>query len=120
MAATYRDAANAARRNLRLGEHFGVVAKIALGDTFEEAFDYAVQTAGFWYQNIFQKFWFNEGYRVPSDPPQRPLLLADERALTHDGLIWESWGQSMPFKDWDGVQRYQMETFAKEVMPAFR
>lgn len=152
VAATYRDAANESGRNLRLGEHFGVVAKIALGETFEEAFDFAVRTAGFWYQNIFQNFWFNEGYRIDSDPPQRPLRLADERALTQrmmeagqllcgtpdqvrdqlsgmaslygdgslDWLIWESWGQSMPFEDWDGVQRYQIEAFAKQVMPAFR
>jgi alkanesulfonate monooxygenase SsuD/methylene tetrahydromethanopterin reductase-like flavin-dependent oxidoreductase (luciferase family) len=152
VAATYRDAAREAGRDLRLGEHFGVVAKIALGDTFEEAFDLAVETAGFWYQNIFQNFWFNEGYRIDTDPPERPLRLADERALTQrmfdagqllcgtpeqvrdqmadmvgvygdgelDWLIWESWTQSMPFKNWEGVQRYQLETYAKQIMPEFR
>ncbi|WP_432826483.1 LLM class flavin-dependent oxidoreductase [Dactylosporangium sp. CA-092794] len=152
VATTYRDAAREAGRDVRLGDKFGVVAKIALGDTFDEAFDFAVRTAGFWYQHIFQKFWFNEGYRVDTDPPERPLRFADERALTQrmyeagqllcgtpeqvseqladmatlygqgrlDWLIWESWGQSMPFDDWDAVQRYQLETYAKQVMPAFR
>ncbi|WP_432838483.1 LLM class flavin-dependent oxidoreductase [Dactylosporangium sp. CA-092794] len=152
VARTYRDAAREAGQEVELGDKFGIVAKIALGDTFEEAFDFAVHTAGFWYQNILGKFWFNEGYRIDSDPPQRPLEFADARGLTQrmfdagqllcgtpeqvseqltgmatlygdgklDWLIWESWGQSMPFDDWDGVQRYQLETYAKKVMPAFR
>ena len=152
VAKAYRDAANEAGRDLRLGEHFGVVAKIVLGDTFQEAFDLAVETSGFWYQNIFQQFWINEGYRTADDPPQRPLRFPDARALTQrmfdagqlrcgtadqvheqlkdtvslygegsiDWLISESWTQSMPFDDWGGVQRYQLETYAKEVMPAFR
>jgi alkanesulfonate monooxygenase SsuD/methylene tetrahydromethanopterin reductase-like flavin-dependent oxidoreductase (luciferase family) len=152
VAETYRDAAREAGRELRLGQNIAVVAKISLGDTFEEAFELAVQTSGFWYQNIFQNFWFNEGYRRDSDPPQRPLRLADERALTQrmyesgqllcgtvdqvhgqmdkmvnefaggplDWIVWESWTQSMPFDDWDAIQRYQMETYAKHLMPAFR
>jgi hypothetical protein len=37
-----------------------------------------------------------------------------------DWLAWEYWAQSMPFDDWDGVQRYQLETYAKHVMPNFR
>lgn len=152
IATLYRDAAREAGRDLRLGENIGVVAKISLGDTFEEAFDLAAYTSGFWYQNIFQKFWFNEGYRREGDPPQRPLTFEDERALTRrmyesgqllcgtaeqvrdqmgkmvnefaggpiDWVMWESWTQSMPFDDWDGVQRNQLETYAREVMPAFR
>lgn len=152
VAKTYRDAGREAGRALRLGENIAVVAKISLGDTFEEAFELAVQTSGFWYQNIFQNFWFNEGYRRDTDPPQRPLRLADERALTQrmyesgqllcgtvdqvhdqmdkmvnefaggpiDWIVWESWTQSMPFPDWEGVQRYQLETYAKHLMPAFR
>jgi alkanesulfonate monooxygenase SsuD/methylene tetrahydromethanopterin reductase-like flavin-dependent oxidoreductase (luciferase family) len=152
VAQIYRDAAREAGRDLRLGEKIGIVAKISLGDTFEEAFELATQTSGFWYQNIFQNFWFNEGYRRESDPPQRPLLFEDAKALTrrmyeagqllcgtaeqvHDQLqkmahqyaggpiewlAWESWIQSMPFEDWNSVQRYQLETYAKELMPAFR
>jgi alkanesulfonate monooxygenase SsuD/methylene tetrahydromethanopterin reductase-like flavin-dependent oxidoreductase (luciferase family) len=151
VAQTYQDAANEVGHDVGLGERFGVVAKIVLGDTFDEAFDLAVETAGFWYQNIFQQFWFNEGYRRDSDPPQRPLAFDDARALTrrmyeegqllcgtaeqvhdqladlstlygHGKLDWvisESWTQSMPFDDWAGVQRYQLETYAKQLMPEF-
>lgn len=152
VARTYQHAANEAGHDLELGQRFGVVAKIVLGDTFDEAFDLAVETSGFWYQNIFQKFWFNEGYRRESDPPVRPLTFPDARALTRrmyeegqllcgtaeqvhdqladlstlygqgnlDSVISEYWAQSMPFDDWSGVQRYQLETYAKKVMPEFR
>ncbi len=152
VAEIYRGAAREAGRDLRLGEGVGVVAKIVFGDTFEEAFELATRTSGFWYQNFFQHFWFNESYRIDTDPPTRPLRLADERALTQrmfdagqllcgtpeqvhdqlvglqevfgdgglDWLVWEYWCQSMPFEDWDGVQRHQLETYAKQVMPAVR
>ncbi|MGD0706642.1 MAG: LLM class flavin-dependent oxidoreductase [Trebonia sp.] len=148
----YQESAQKAGHDLKLGQKFGVVSKIVLGETFEEAFDLAVETAGFWYQNFFQKFWFNEGYRVDTDPPERPLRFPDARALTQrmldagqlacgtaaqvreqlhdtvslygegqlDWLIWESWTQSMPFDDWEHVQRYQLETYAKNVMPEFQ
>ena len=152
VARTYRDAAREAGRDVRLGQHFGVVAKIVLGDTFQEAFDLAVETSGFWYQNVFQQFWFNEGYRNDDDPPQRPLRFPDARALTQrmydagqllcgtadqvgeqlkdlaglygegdlEWVISEYWTQSMPFDDWAGAQRYQLETYAKRVMPELK
>lgn len=82
VAEIYRAAAIDAGRELRLGEGVGVVAKISLGETFEDAFDLATRTSGFWYQNIFAHFFFNEGYRRDGDPPARPLRLEDERALT--------------------------------------
>jgi alkanesulfonate monooxygenase SsuD/methylene tetrahydromethanopterin reductase-like flavin-dependent oxidoreductase (luciferase family) len=152
VAELYRGAARDAGRDLRLGENIGVVVKIALGDTFGEAFDLATQTAGFWYQNIFGKFFFNEGYRTADDPPARPLQLEDERALMQrmhdagqllcgtteqvceqmqsladvfedgrlDWVMWEYWTQSMPFDDWDAVQREQLTAYAEHVMPNFR
>jgi alkanesulfonate monooxygenase SsuD/methylene tetrahydromethanopterin reductase-like flavin-dependent oxidoreductase (luciferase family) len=148
----YQDSARKAGRDVKLGEHFGVVTKIVLGKSFEEAFELAVQTAGFWYQNFFQNFWFNEGYRRETDPPQRPLHFPDARALAQrmleagqlacgtpaqvreqlrdvvnlygqgklDWLIWESWIQSMHFENYDEVQHYQLETFAKHVRPEFQ
>ena len=148
----YQDSAREAGRDVGLGDNFGVVSKICLGESFEEAFELAVKTAGFWYQNFFQNFWFNEGYRLETDPPQRPLRFPDARALTErmlqagqlacgtpaqvreqlrdtatlygegklDWLIWESWVQSYPFDDYDEVQHYQVETFAKYVMPEFQ
>ncbi len=152
VAETYRDAAREAGRDVRLGQNIGVVNKVVLGDTFEEAFELATRTSGFWYQNFFAHFFINEGYRRDSDPPARPLRLADERALTQrmfdagqllcgtpeqvhdqidrlseifvdgnpDWLVWEYWAQSAPADDWFGIQRSQLETFAKQVMPALR
>lgn len=78
----YRETAHAAGRDLRIGENFGMLVKIAFGDTFQQAFDYAVRTYGFWYQNFFQKFGFTEVFRTAADDPTRPFDLGDARALT--------------------------------------
>ncbi|MFG2471172.1 LLM class flavin-dependent oxidoreductase [Streptomyces canus] len=82
IAELYRDTARAHGRDLRLGEGTGVVAKVFLGDTFDEAFDLAVQTSGYWFQTVFQAFGLNEGLRTASDDPHRRLHLDDARALT--------------------------------------
>jgi alkanesulfonate monooxygenase SsuD/methylene tetrahydromethanopterin reductase-like flavin-dependent oxidoreductase (luciferase family) len=78
----YRDTARETGKNLRLGENVGALVKIAFGDTYEEAFDFAVRTYGVWYQNFFQKFHFNEVFRTAADDPNRPFDLGDARALT--------------------------------------
>ncbi len=151
IAGKYQAAAREAGKDLRLGQKVGAVAKVVLGETFDEAFDLAVESGGFWYQNIFRNFYFNEGYRRPTDPPQRPLDLGDARALTRrmfeagqllcgtvdqvqdqmkglasvygdgqlDWLIWEYWFQAVASNDWAEIQRYQLETFAKSIMPHF-
>ncbi|WLW50331.1 LLM class flavin-dependent oxidoreductase [Streptomyces sp. YU58] len=82
IAELYRDTARAHGRDLRLGEGVGVVAKVFLGDTFDEAFDLAVQTSGYWFHNVFQAFGFNEGLRTAEDDPRRTLRPDDARALT--------------------------------------
>ncbi|OMB77232.1 LLM class flavin-dependent oxidoreductase [Mycolicibacterium conceptionense] len=81
-AVLYRDTARDSGRELRVGENFGIVVKIAFGDTYAEAFDYAARTFGYWYQNYFQHFHFNEVFRTADDAPDRPLDLGDARALT--------------------------------------
>jgi alkanesulfonate monooxygenase SsuD/methylene tetrahydromethanopterin reductase-like flavin-dependent oxidoreductase (luciferase family) len=78
----YRDTAREAGRELRLGENVGMLIKLAFGDTYQEAFDYAARTYGYWYQNFFQKFGFTEVFRTAGDDPTRPFDLGDERALT--------------------------------------
>lgn len=78
----YRDTAREAGQDLRLGQNVGLLVKIAFGDTYQEAFDYAVRTYGFWYQNFFQKFRFTEVFRTPADDPDRPFDLGGARALT--------------------------------------
>jgi hypothetical protein len=128
------------------------LVKIAFGDTYEEAFDFAARTYGFWYHNFFQKFGFTEVFRTPADDPDRPFDLGDARALTQrmiesgqllcgtagqvldqiaevasvygggalDWLIYETWGQSLPDDERSDIHRYQLSTYAKEIMPAFR
>ncbi|WP_036510262.1 LLM class flavin-dependent oxidoreductase [Nocardia aobensis] len=147
----YRDTANEAGRRLGLGQNFGMLVKIAFGDTYEEAFDYAARTYGFWYQNFFQKFRFTEVFRTAADDPTRPFDLGDERALTQrmidsghllcgtaeqvldqiaevatvygggklDWLIYETWGQSLPDDERAESHRYQLSTYADQIMPAF-
>ena len=78
----YRDTAREAGNDLRLGEKFGILVKIAFGDTYTQAFDYAARTFGYWYQHFFQKFGFTEVFRTPADDPNRPFDLGDAQALT--------------------------------------
>jgi hypothetical protein len=78
----YRDTARAARQELGLGQNVGMLIKLAFGDTYQEAFDYAARTYGYWYHNFFQKFRFTEVFRTGADDPNRPFDLGDERALT--------------------------------------
>ncbi|WP_433679130.1 LLM class flavin-dependent oxidoreductase [Nocardia sp. CA-119907] len=152
IAELYRDTAREAGHDLHLGQNFGILVKIAFGETFEEAFDYAARTYGFWYHNFFQKFGFTEVFRTAADDPNRPFDLGDARALTQrmiesgqllcgtadqvrdqiaevasvygggalDWLIYETWGQSLPDDERGDIHRYQLSTYAKEVMAAFR
>lgn len=148
----YRDTARENGRDLRVGEGTGVAAKVFLGDTFDEAFDLAVQTAGFWFQNYFQAFGFNEGLRTAADDPNRMVQLDDARALTRrlyeagsvfcgtvdqvhdqvkdlhevygggrlDWFAWEYWTQALPGDEAPEIQRWQLKTYAEDIMPAFR
>jgi alkanesulfonate monooxygenase SsuD/methylene tetrahydromethanopterin reductase-like flavin-dependent oxidoreductase (luciferase family) len=148
----YRDTARAAGQELRLGQNVGMVIKLAFGDTYQEAFDYAARTYGYWYHNFFQRFGFTEVFRTAADDPNRPFDLGDERALTNrmiengqllcgtadqigeqladvarmygdgalDWLIYETWGQALPDDEENAIHQHQLNTYATEVMPAFR
>jgi alkanesulfonate monooxygenase SsuD/methylene tetrahydromethanopterin reductase-like flavin-dependent oxidoreductase (luciferase family) len=78
----YRDTAREAGQELTLGQNVGMLLKLAFGDTYQEAFDYAARTYGYWYHNFFQKFGFTEVFRTAADDPTRRFDLGDERALT--------------------------------------
>jgi alkanesulfonate monooxygenase SsuD/methylene tetrahydromethanopterin reductase-like flavin-dependent oxidoreductase (luciferase family) len=148
----YRDTAQAAGQELTLGQNVGMLIKLAFGDTYQEAFDYAARTYGYWYHNFFQKFGFTEVFRTAADDPNRPFDLGDERALTErmiengqllcgtaeqirdqladvarvygggelEWLVYETWGQALPHDDGNAVHQYQLNSYAAEVMPAFR
>ena len=79
-AALYHREALACGRRVGLGEGFGAVAKIALGDSFDEAMELAARTVGNWFRKFFGHFGINEGLRRPDDPPGR-LAFPSDRAL---------------------------------------
>jgi alkanesulfonate monooxygenase SsuD/methylene tetrahydromethanopterin reductase-like flavin-dependent oxidoreductase (luciferase family) len=62
-----------------LGEGVGAVRSICLGDTYDEAFELAVETAAFEYHNYFNKFGMGEVFRTPEDPPDQIIQFKDER-----------------------------------------
>src|SRR5258705_12015087 len=82
----YRYTARAAGQAITLGQNVGMLIKLAFGDTYQEAFDYAARTYGYWNHNFFQRFGFTEGFRTATDDPNRPFDLGNERALTQ-GII---------------------------------
>ncbi len=81
MAKLYREEAREAGRDLAPGENIGVVGKVSVGDTFDEAFDLAARTSGYFNQHFFSNFGITQMYRNESDGPGM-YHAADERALT--------------------------------------
>lgn len=75
----YREEAAKAGRELALGQQLGAVRSIALGDSFEEAFEIAVNSAAYEYHHYFNKFGMGEVYRTPEDPPDQIVTFKDER-----------------------------------------
>jgi alkanesulfonate monooxygenase SsuD/methylene tetrahydromethanopterin reductase-like flavin-dependent oxidoreductase (luciferase family) len=55
----YRDTAREAGQDLGLGQNFGILVKIAFGDTYQDAFDYAVRTYGFWVSQLLPEIRFH-------------------------------------------------------------
>jgi alkanesulfonate monooxygenase SsuD/methylene tetrahydromethanopterin reductase-like flavin-dependent oxidoreductase (luciferase family) len=81
MAKLYREEAKEAGHDLAPGENIGIVGKISVGDTFDEAFDIAARTSGYFNQNFFSNFGITQMYRNESDGPGM-YQAVDERALT--------------------------------------
>ncbi|GAA4548517.1 LLM class flavin-dependent oxidoreductase [Pseudonocardia xishanensis] len=77
----FRDVAAQAGRQLRLGEGLGANRSVTFGDTYDEAFELGVKTTGVVFHEYFTRFGFIEGFRIPSDPPDRDLGLRDPRAV---------------------------------------
>jgi len=75
----YRAEAAKTDPHVRLGQGIGAMRKIFLGDTFEEAFESAVQTAGYWFQNYFSYWGVNEVNRLPTDDPNKWVTFSSER-----------------------------------------
>ncbi|MEI7625732.1 MAG: LLM class flavin-dependent oxidoreductase [Actinomycetota bacterium] len=78
----YRDEAAKAGHDLAIGERIAVLRTICLGDTYEEAFDFATRTIGYEYHNYFNEFGFAELYRTDADDPDLPMRFNDEADAT--------------------------------------
>lgn len=77
----YREEARKAGYDLELGQNLGAVRKMFLGDTFEEAFELAVKYTGYWHNNFFGRFGYNEAYRTEADDPQSMVHFERDRDL---------------------------------------
>ncbi len=142
----YQAEAGKAGLDLRLGEGIGALRKIFLGNTYEEAFDLAVRSAGFWFNRYFSNFGLNEVHRLPSDDPNRLVSfssdeecaqrmidtgqclcgtpddvtrqLEDLRRCHSDGdLEWLVWEFCGTDKESD---KRQLDMFASKVLPRIR
>jgi len=74
----YQQLSQEAGREAGLGQGVGAVRSICLGDTYDEAFEIAVQTAAYEYHNYFNKFGMGEVFRTPEDPADRMVMFKDE------------------------------------------
>ena len=64
----------------KLGQSIAPLRKIYIGDTFEEAFELAVKTGGYWFNNYFSLWGINEQSRIASDPPDKMVTFDSDRA----------------------------------------
>jgi hypothetical protein len=76
---TYQAEAAKVGINRKLGHGIAPLRKIYLGNSFEEAFDLAVATGGYWFNNYFSLWGINEQSRIPSDDPNKMVTFASDR-----------------------------------------
>jgi alkanesulfonate monooxygenase SsuD/methylene tetrahydromethanopterin reductase-like flavin-dependent oxidoreductase (luciferase family) len=133
-----------------LGQNVGAVRGLALGHTWDEAFEYVARTTGFEFQYYWSYFGLTEIFRDPAkDDPNKPVKFKDEYELAQrtidlgwqlcgtvdqvkkqlddlhrchsDGALeWFQWNFFYQGKLSRDVQRWQLETFAEHVWPEFR
>ena len=145
----YQEEAATVGRHLKIGESVGAVRDICIGKTYEEAFERGVKTTGLGFHAYFAGFGFLEAFRNPGEEAPAPLMLSDakavyQRMIDHDfalcgtvddikrkmeslakcygvgQLEWFSWAfLHQGFLPWDEV-RWQLETFATEILPEFK
>lgn len=75
----YQAEAAKAGHSLRLGQGIGAMRKMFIGDSFEEAFESAVQTAGYWFNRYFSQWGVNEVHRLPTDDPNKMVTFSSDR-----------------------------------------
>jgi alkanesulfonate monooxygenase SsuD/methylene tetrahydromethanopterin reductase-like flavin-dependent oxidoreductase (luciferase family) len=136
-------------RNLQLGQKFGAVRAVSLGDTYEEAFELAVKTTGHIKRDYFALFGLADIFRRPTDDPNKPVTFKDDVDATqrnidgkwllcgtvddvkrelealhgcHGGdgeLEWFQWTFYQQGNISIDAQKRQLEMFATKVLPEF-
>ena len=145
----YQSEAAEAGRDLKLGEGICAVRQLAIGDTYEEAFDIAVRSSGWDFQKYFQEFGNMEAWRTPEDDPNnKPLRFPTPEAATQR-LVGEGFiicgtvddvkrqiekerlcgaDGDLEYMSWNfypqgnltfDEQRRQLELFGTQIMPEF-
>jgi alkanesulfonate monooxygenase SsuD/methylene tetrahydromethanopterin reductase-like flavin-dependent oxidoreductase (luciferase family) len=137
-------------RDLRLGQGIGAVRGLALGDTYDEAFELVAKTTGFEFFHYWRYFGLTEIFRDPAkDDPNQLVTFKDEYELAQrtidlgwqlcgtvddvrrqmeslhrchgDGeLEWFQWNFFFQGKTSKDTQRRQLELFADKVWPEFK
>jgi alkanesulfonate monooxygenase SsuD/methylene tetrahydromethanopterin reductase-like flavin-dependent oxidoreductase (luciferase family) len=75
----FRSLAAEAGIERKLGQGIAPLRKIYIADTFEEAFEKAVNTSGYWFNNYFSLWGVNEQMRIPSDDPSKFVTFSSDR-----------------------------------------
>jgi alkanesulfonate monooxygenase SsuD/methylene tetrahydromethanopterin reductase-like flavin-dependent oxidoreductase (luciferase family) len=146
----FREVSKEHEHSLSLGERLGAVRSISIADTYEEAFEIAVQSVGRIFQYYFGDFGFFETFRTASDDPAKAVQFKDEYEVTQrfidlkfllcgtadqikreiaalceihgagGNLEWLQWAFYQQGVIPLDVQRRQIDLFVNKVWPEFR
>ena len=134
----YREEAAKAGRQLALGESVGAFRSVHLGDSYTQAYSLGAECQGAGFIEYFSGFGFFEAYRFPGETTPVPntfeRMVESKYALVgttddikrelealqkNSNVEWFGWFFDQGLMPWDETRR-QLETFGKEVLPAFK
>ncbi len=134
----YREEAAKSGRQLALGESVGAFRSVHLGDSYTQAYSLGAECQGAGFIEYFSGFGFFEAYRFPGETTPVPntfeRMVESKYALVgttddikrelealqkNSNVEWFGWFFDQGLMPWDETKR-QLETFGKEVLPAFK
>ena len=121
-----------------LGESVGAFRSVHLGDSYTQAYSLGAECQGAGFIEYFSGFGFFEAYRFPGETTPVPntfeRMVESKYALVgttddikrelealqkNSNVEWFGWFFDQGLMPWDETRR-QLETFGKEVLPAFK
>ena len=134
----YREEAAKSGRQLALGESVGAFRSVHLGDSYTQAYSLGAECQGAGFIEYFSGFGFFEAYRFPGETTPVPntfeRMVESKYALVgttddikrelealqkNSNVEWFGWFFDQGLMPWDETKR-QLETFGREVLPAFK